>query len=295
MTRIIVGVDGSGGAEVAVRWAARTAADRKWELHVVHGLRIAELGYSGGLVSAAGVFEAIRADGERIVADAVTLAQSTSDDLVVTSEMVIDHPVPLLTELSKTARMVVVGATGHTGLSRLLAGSTATGVATHAHCPVAVIRKADDAGEVPGDGPVVVGIDGSPTSEKALAEAFGEASSRGVPLVAVHAWTDATYDDFYGSARLMVSWESFEEEEERLLAQRLAGWREKFPDVEVRRVLVKDRPRHALLAAAEDARLVVVGSRGRGGFRGLLLGSTSLALVEHANCPVLVVRPEKQR
>ncbi|GAB2780633.1 universal stress protein [Amycolatopsis magusensis] len=295
MNRIVVGVDGSDGAREAVLWAARTAADRGLELHIVHGQRVVEFAYGGGLAGAAGVFEAIRAEAVQIIADAVEQAKSVSDALVVTTEMPVDHPVVLLNELSRTADMVVVGGTGHSGFAGVLAGSTAVRVASHAHCPVAVIRKAPDADTVPVSGPVVVGVDGSPNSEKAIAVAFAEASARGAALVAMHAWTDTTYDYYYGSARLMVAWESFAEEEERLLAQRLAGWREKYPDVEVRKELLKDRPRHALLAAAEDARLVVVGSHGRGGFRGMLLGSTSLALVQHANCPVLVVRPEKNR
>jgi nucleotide-binding universal stress UspA family protein len=115
---------------------------------------------------------------------------------------------------------------------------------------------------------------------------------RSVPLIAVHAWSDVTYDDMYGTARIVAEWESLEEGEERLLAQRLAGWQEKYPDVEIRRDLVRDRPRHALLDWSMEAQLLVVGSRGRGGFRGMLLGSTSQALVQHAQCPVLVVRPE---
>jgi nucleotide-binding universal stress UspA family protein len=140
----------------------------------------------------------------------------------------------------------------------------------------------------------VVGIDGSPVGEDAIAVAFEEASLRGVPLVAVHAWSDVTYD-VYGVERLVNEWPAIEDGEERALAERLAGWQEKYPDVEIRRVLRRDRPRHALLEAAEKAQLVVVGSRGRGGFTGMLLGSTSQALVQHAGCPVLVVRPESAR
>jgi nucleotide-binding universal stress UspA family protein len=160
---------------------------------------------------------------------------------------------------------------------------------------VAVIRGRHGTANVPESGPVVVGVDGSPASELAIAAAFEEASSRRAPLIAVHAWSDVTYEDFYGTVRIVPQWESLEEDEERLLAQRLAGWQEKYPDVEIRRVLRRDRPRHALLEAAEKAQLVVVGSRGRGGFTGMLLGSTSQALVQHAGCPVLVVRPESAR
>jgi nucleotide-binding universal stress UspA family protein len=194
-----------------------------------------------------------------------------------------------LIELSRDARMLVLGHTGRGGFAGMLVGSTASAVASHAHCPVAVIR---DTTSMPATGPVVVGLDGSPTSELAIAAAFDEASFRNVPLIAVHAWSDLTYDDVNGTARFPFAWKSLEDDELRLLGQRLAGWQEKYPDVEVRRELVRDRPRHALLGWSAQAQLVVVGSRGRGGFRGMLLGSTSQALVRHARCSVLVVRPE---
>jgi nucleotide-binding universal stress UspA family protein len=107
----------------------------------------------------------------------------------------------------------------------------------------------------------------------------------------VHAWSDDTYAGGDETNRNLADWDATEGDEQRVLAERLAGWQEKYPGVEVRRELVRDRPRHALLEWSATAQLVVVGSRGRGGFRGMLLGSTSQALVQHAHCPVLVVRP----
>jgi nucleotide-binding universal stress UspA family protein len=190
--------------------------------------------------------------------------------------------------------MLVVGRTGAGGFTGMLVGGTAATVASHAHSPVAIIRGRQDTTMIPDSGPVVVGIDGSPNSEPAIAVAFEEASLRGVPLVAVHAWNDVTYEDTRGTVRVLTQPDALEGGEERLLTERLAGWPEKYPDVEIRRLLVRDRPRHALLEASETAQLVVVGSHGRGGFTGMLLGSTSQALVQHAPCPVLVVRPERK-
>ncbi|WP_206797099.1 universal stress protein [Amycolatopsis sp. MtRt-6] len=290
--RITVGVDGSAGSTAAVAWAAKLASRRHLQLKIVHGLQVAGLYYGGGMtgVGAATLFEAVQADGERAVAEARALALSVDQDLVVTTELPNDPPVPMLIEESRHARLLVVGRTGTGGFADMLLGGTAASVAAHAHCAVAVVRGHHDSAT----GPVVVGVDGSPTSEQAIAVAFEEASLRGVPLVAVHAWNDVTYEDAFGSARILTQPESLEEGEERLLGQRLAGWPEKYPDVEVRRKLVRDRPRHALLEESETAQLVVVGSRGRGGFTGMLLGSTSQALVQHAGCPVLVVRPERK-
>jgi nucleotide-binding universal stress UspA family protein len=134
--------------------------------------------------------------------------------------------------------------------------------------------------------PVVVGIDGSPASESATAIAFDEASRRGVELVAVHVWSDITYYEFPD-----VEWlTKMKEQAEESLAQRLAGWQERYPDVSVRRVVARDRPSHELVEQSESAQLVVVGSHGRGGFAGMLLGSVSAAVAESARMPVIVAR-----
>ena len=294
--RIVVGIDGSAGSTAAVTWAAKLAATRHLELKIVHGLQMAGLYYGGGLpgASAAALFDAIKADGERILAEARQLATSVAPELAVTVAMSTDAPAPMLVDESRRARMLVVGHTGAGGFTGMLLGGTASAVVSHAHCPVAIVRGRSESSVVPDDGPVVVGIDGSRNSEQAIAVAFEEASLRGCPLVAVHAWSDVTYESFYGTVRLMPQWESMESNEERLLSQRLAGWQEKYPDVEVRRRLVRDRPRDVLLELSETAQLVVVGSHGRGGFAGMLIGSTSGALIQHAQCPVLVVRPEPE-
>ncbi|UOZ02999.1 universal stress protein [Amycolatopsis sp. WQ 127309] len=292
---VVVGVDGSGASMAAVAWAAKVASARHLELEIVHGLRSTELRHDDGMAGTDVLFDAVRQDGDRVVAGSRKVAASIDEDLVVTAKTPAESPAPLLVGLSRQARMVVVGASGSGGFTGMLLGTTAATLVDHAHSPVAVIRGRHGTAHVPESGPVVVGVDGSATSELAIAAAFEEASFRGAPLVAVHAWSDVTYEDFYGAVRIMPQWESAREDEERLLAQRLAGWQEKYPDVGIRRVLCRDRPRHALLEAAQTAQLVVAGNRGRGGFAGMLLGSTSQALVQHAACTVLVVRLESRR
>jgi nucleotide-binding universal stress UspA family protein len=153
---------------------------------------------------------------------------------------------------------------------------------------VVVVRGTETA-----HGPVVVGVDGSPTSEAALAFAFDEASTRGAVLVAVMTSQDFTVDSAYNVSRMAADWAQVEEDERRLLAQRLAGWQEKHPDVDVHRVVLRDRPARALMRYAAQAQLLVVGSHGHGGFTGMLIGSTSQALVHHAPCPLAIVRPAK--
>jgi nucleotide-binding universal stress UspA family protein len=188
---------------------------------------------------------------------------------------------------SRQAQLVVVGDRGLGGFTGLLLGSVAVGLAAHAASPVAVVRGAAPSP----DGQVVVGVDGSPTSEAALAAAYEAAAARRVRLVAVHTWWDFLIDTTLAP---LLDWEAIEGDEHVLLAERLAGWAEKYPDVEVRRVVARDKPAHSLLQQATGAQLVVVGSRGRGGFAGLLLGSVSHSLLHHAPCPVLVVRAKAQ-
>lgn len=288
---IVVGVDGSAGSNQAVQSATHLAAQRKLGLHIVHGLRVTAPQYGVGIAETGKAFDTVREYGELILRDAVALVHRTDENVHATTEMLTEPPVPLLIELSRSARLVVVGHTGDGGFTDMMLGSTAAAVVSHAHCPVLVVRGRSGQAETPEDGPVVVGVDGSPVSEQAVATAFDEASARGVPLVALHAWNDDTHASMYNTHHYVAEWESIKDGEALVLAERLAGWQEKYPDVEVRRELVQDRPRHALLKWSATAQLVVVGSRGRGGFRGMILGSTGQALVQHAQCPVLVVRP----
>jgi nucleotide-binding universal stress UspA family protein len=288
---IAVGVDGSASADRALRWAAETAGRRHSTLRIVHAIEAPTVYYGEGYVDTHRVMTDLRAEGEHITEQAAGVATGLVPGLAVETEVVACNPVQALLEQSRHALMVVLGRSGHRAITGLLLGAVPTTLTAHARCPVAVIRGGADGEQLPGNGPVVVGVDGSELSDAALGFAFAEAAHRGVALVAAHAWNDGDTGEVFSQARMEFDWEPLQDGEQRVLAERLAGWRADYPDVEVHRVVVRDRPRHLLLDWSGDAQLVVVGSRGRGGFRGMLLGSTSQALLHHARCPVLVVRP----
>jgi nucleotide-binding universal stress UspA family protein len=188
--------------------------------------------------------------------------------------------------------MVVVGSRGLAGFTELLVGSTVVQLVSHAPCPVVVVRSLPYL--TPGDeaGRVIVGVDGSPSSDETLAFAFEEASLRGQGLTAVHAWHVPFMEvPSRGDVYDVELAAGVEAESRSHVAGALAPWRDKYPDVDVRQLVVHGDPVQTIVEASTGAALTVVGSRGRGGFRNLLLGSVSHGVVHHARSAVAVVRP----
>ncbi|CDP88436.1 MULTISPECIES: universal stress protein [Mycolicibacterium] len=279
---IVVGVDGSPSSDAAVAWAAHAAVLRGVGLTLVYALP--------GAASPVWLDVALPQDywdyqdqrGREILDAARGVAVKAiagQQEPRIIAKAVPGHAVATLIDYSRNADLVVVGSRGLSKWSRRLLGSVSSSLAAHAHGAVAVIPETE-----PPNGPVVVGVDGSPASAFAAELAFDEASRRGVELVVVHTWTDLNFE-FPD-----VKWEDLSAEAERALSEQLAGWCERYPDVVVRRVVMPDKPARQLLAQAETAQLVVVGNRGRGGFAGLLLGSVSSAVVQSSPVPVIVAR-----
>ncbi|CAJ1501407.1 universal stress protein [[Mycobacterium] burgundiense] len=287
---VLVGVDGSPSSNAAVDWAARTAALRGLPLVVVHVTPEPRAALGVSVIRSPEVWQSLEKETKRVLADSRALAEQVTAEsgaLHIEVAAISDAVVPALVNLSKDAELVVVGCRGLGRIPRRLLGSVSTGLAHHSECPVAIVH--DEKRGSPADLarlPVVVGIDGSPASEAATAVAFDEASRRGLELIALHAWSDNLSIEVPGK-----EWESSHPKAAEALAERLAGWQERYPDVSVRRVVVPDRPARRLIKHSQDAQLVVVGSRGRGGFSGLLLGSVSAAVAEAAHSPVIVARP----
>jgi nucleotide-binding universal stress UspA family protein len=287
---ILVGVDGSTAALHAALWAADVAARRHHPLRLVFADDCYAFGYAAAAPPPQSYFDQLQAAGEQVLSTAEAAIRRDHPDLEISVDLQTAGPIPTLVGQSADARLLVLGCRGKGGFRGILAGSTAVALVAHGHCPVAVIRGVGPDAVPPTEGPVLVGVDGSATSDAALATAFDEASWRGAELVALHSWLEFTADADL-PRRDDAEWAGVEQNEAEVLAERLAGCQEKYPDVVVRRVLTRGRPVERLLERAVDAQLVVVGSRGRGGFSGMLLGSTSQALIYHAPCPLLVVRP----
>lgn len=283
---ILVGVDGSPAAKVAIRWAASEALLHNLPLTFIHVLPTPVVLAWPDVPLPPEFLDWPKEQGGNIIREAVALAREVAGgkDIRVESEMMTGPAVATLADRSKEAQMIVVGCRGLGPLRRML-GSVSSGLIHHAHCPVAVIHDDNPPILDSAIAPVVIGIDGSPASESAMAIAFDEASRRGVDLIAVHAcsdWADGGYVD--------IDWSIIEQQGREVLAERLAGWQEQYPDVHVRRVVVANRAAERLVEESVDAQLVVVGSHGRGGFAGMLLGSVSSAVAQSVRVPVIVAR-----
>jgi nucleotide-binding universal stress UspA family protein len=289
---IVVGIDGTTASLRATRWAATEAIRRRLPLRLVHTHEI-PLRFPPGIADPDSAANSYREQGGQWLRAAETAATEAAPGL--RPELALERAavVPGLLHESTSAALLVLGTRAQHGLTGLLVGSVSVALAGRAHCPVVIARgrTSDDAALV--DGPVVVGVDGTPAGEAALAFAFEHAATHGRTLVAVHTWTDSVFDAALAGAS-GVDFNPLQQRAYETLAERLAGWQEKYPEVKINREVIQDRPAQALLRHAGTAGLVVVGTRGRGGFRGLVLGSTSQQLIYHAPCPVAVVRTETE-
>lgn len=284
---ILVGVDGSQESSTAVCWAADEARRHGVPVTLMTVVTPAVATWPAGPLRET-VADCVRENAEDTLAHARALVLADTDSARipdVRTEVRHDAALSTLAAASRDARMVVVGNRGRGALGRLLMGSVSTGLLHHAHCPVTVVNSRYGRLPAPAS-PVVVGIDGSPASEAATALAFDEAAARGVDLVAVHVWSDIAALP-YESAQ----WTAYEQSATEVLAERLAGWQERHPGVRVRRRLEYDAPARWLIVESQRAQLVVVGSHGRGGFAGMMLGSVSSTVVQSVDVPVTVVRP----
>lgn len=279
---VVVGYDGSPDADLALGWALAASRQAGVPLHVVTARDpVPEP------VRLAGGRDAWEGAAQHLLEHAAArLAQSGGEGAGATFEALSAPATPALVGSGHGAGVLVVGAQGHARLGGVLMGSVSQHVTRHATCPVVVVREQAN----PRAHDVVVGVDGGPDDGRALGFAFAVAERTGAALVAVHGWP-AHHPGLLGAVR-PVGGDVVDRirEGERLLSTALSPWRRAHPAVAVSAEAVPVPPARLLADASEHAALVVVGSRGRGAFSELLLGSVSQSVLHHARCTVAVVR-----
>jgi nucleotide-binding universal stress UspA family protein len=272
---VVVGVDGSPGAERALRWAAREAQDHHRPLTLVSAILLPEKYRMGDAVM---YYEEIcqdaRAEGHRVLEAARRTAEELAPGVDVREVPAEADPRDVLIELTKGAATVVVGSRGQGSVRSLLLGSTSVALTRHAHCPVVVCRPVT--AEVEPRARIVVGVEGSRRSVATAEYAAALASYRHLPLHVVHSrWLGPLGDTI--------------PDQGIRLAETLAGLQEKYPDVTITRENIDAAPEDRLVALSHDATAVVVGAHAGGVPSEILTGSVATSVVEHARCPVVVV------
>ena len=283
---VVVGLDRSDQARAAVEYAAARAVRHRRPLRVVHAFEPSQYAVRSTIGWTPDLHGVLRNSAQRLVDETTEVLAMVYPDLEVQSRLEPGSAVEMLVEESEHADTVVVGSRGSGGFADLVIGSTALHVASQARCPVVAVPSPPD-GEAPRHG-VVVGVDGSALTESAIEFALQVASELDQPLVALHAWTNPARLGPGVMLPLVYDSDLVADEEGLVLAESMAGWAEKYPDVRIESKVARGHAVHALVTEAQHARLLVVGSRGRGAVRSLI-GSVSHGVLHHATGPVAVV------
>ncbi len=286
---VVVGFDNSETANEALTFAAAQAARRQVPLRIVTAFTIvvSDLGLAAGAPWDAQLVDSLKNSAEQEAAEAAQQVRQEHPGLDVQSVVQPGPAAAVVLGHAHDASLVVVGSRGGGGFMGMLLGGTSREVATHCAAPTVVVRQGRPSGTR-----VVVGIDGSPDSVRALAFAFDVASREELDLLAVHTWDVPPIGAITGvpAPEPPELVREIANTEARAALEELAGFSERYPDVTVEHTILRGSPVKTLVAQSEDAALLVVGSRGRGGFLGLVLGSVSHGVLHHATCNVAVVR-----
>jgi len=279
---VVVGVDGTDAAMGAARWAAAIADTFAAPLHIVHAMP--DVGHF--------LFDAVRAaliaeqreSAETILKSVEEAVRAEFGTLTIATTQFDESADKVLTELSRRARLIVLGCADVSPSAALLLGSTTVAVTTHSSCPVVAWR-----GDMvtPTDQPIVLGVDGERTGAAAYRTAFEFAERLGVTLNAVNAWPSRRSPGGFGLPYL-IDWDALEAAQWTYLLSSVEPWSREYPSVEVTYFVEPHGASQALLRHVADSQLVVVGNRGRNLVTGALLGSTSLNLLHHCPVPVML-------
>ncbi|MFD8253048.1 universal stress protein [Streptomyces werraensis] len=279
---IVVGVDPDPAKRLALSWAADEADRRRLPLRLVHAQGTPTGGYRSGEVRPSWEEwnRTLHELGDRALKDAVSFVESRQPAVELATSLAEGEPAWVLREEARSASLVVVGSwhlSRRRGVSS--AASVALPLAAHAACPVVVVPEPEHITQQPAY--FVVGVDGSAHSAAAVDLAVEEAALRGARLRALYAWHPPLLGVLDEHAAV--------QECRRVLAETVAGRTAAHPDVDLHHEVVRGHPVQVLAEASEHALGLVVGTRGHGGFTGMVLGSVSQGVLQHARCPVVTV------
>lgn len=277
---VVVGVDGSGTDSNALLWAARVASRNQARLHIVHALEVPL-----GVVEALPLPE----DPEPVAEQTAARVREQFPGLTVTAEDVPGSPAAVLMEHQDQAMVLVVGSGQRGTLGQVILGTTSLPVAMHARCPVAVVNKTVDMQREP-SGVVTAAVDGSRDSVAAAAMAFAAARARGGRVRCVATWALEVVDGYVVTEPDSAEWRAIEDDLRERVTTAIAPVVERFPDVPHEVRIEHGNAARVLLACTRECDLLVMGSRGRGGFAGKLLGSVSQRVLQAAEGPVMIVK-----
>lgn len=286
---VVAGLDGSRADEAVTAWAADEAVRTGRPLRLVHAIEpgFQLTPYEAVLGELPSLSDQMRTVGHDLVAAAAEGVAARHPDLVVDQVVDWGPPAASLVDLSADAAWLVLGSPERSRLERVLLGSVTRAAVAHARCPVAVVPSAHEVGP---PRRVVVGVDGSPGSARAVRLAVATAAAAGGSVTCVIGWTVEVLDGVVVTEPGSPHWARVEERYSRLVHEAVDPVAAAHPDVPLDVLVRHGGPSRVVVEVAEelDADLVVVGSRGHGGFAGLLLGSVSRKVIEHAGTVVAV-------
>ncbi|MFI9846643.1 universal stress protein [Nonomuraea sp. NPDC051941] len=279
---IVVGVDGSKAARSALAWAAEDAVRASLPLRIVH---VREPWAAEHPLTASSGKETLTERCNLLLDAAAEQARTLAPGTQISTALVTGAVMERLRSESEAAETLVVGSRGLGGYTGLVVGSVALGLAGHTDSPLVVVRvlPREERGEI------VVGYDGSPDADRAMAYALHQATVRTTRVRVLYGRRYpvlAPHPAGYGPIPV---------DEAAEIGRRLAPWRDKYSEVELVESIVPGHPVPALVEASKAADLVVVGSRGRGGFTAAVLGSVSHGVLHRARCPVAVIGTPRRR
>ncbi|MFE3461440.1 universal stress protein [Nocardiopsis aegyptia] len=289
---VVVGVDGSPAARAALLWAADEADRRREQLRIVHGMGLASKLGVHPLPDRAAVEEDLVESGRALLAESVDAARRARPEVEVVGVLAEDDAPAVLLDDARHGDVIVVGSRGLGGIRAIMLGSVSARTSSHAPCPVVVVPDTDRPRRRRGR--IVVGVDGSDSSHRALRFGLREALVSESEVMVVNSWEVPLPADVDSAAvdAQSVHEEVFDRQSEEVVAGVLAEVIDDSTEhLEISAVRMQANPVEALLKAGEDADLIVVGSRGRGGVRGLVMGSVSQGVLHHARVPVAVLPP----